>query len=69
MKGIKVGDIGTKLGFNSKDNGFLMFDHVRIPRKNMLNRFFSVEKDGSFSIRGNPKAVYQTMVETRAQII
>ena len=43
MKGIKVGDIGTKLGFNSKDNGFLMFDNVRIPRKNMLNRFFSVE--------------------------
>jgi hypothetical protein len=39
LKGIKVGDIGTKLGYNSKDNGFLMFDQVRIPRTNMLNRF------------------------------
>lgn len=26
LKGVKVGDIGTKLGYNSKDNGFLMFD-------------------------------------------
>ena len=39
LKGIKVGDIGPKLGYNSKDNGFLMFDQVRIPRTNMLNRF------------------------------
>ena len=32
MKGIKCGDIGPKLGYNSKDNGWLSFDHVRIPR-------------------------------------
>lgn len=32
MKGIKCGDIGPKLGYNSKDNGWLSFDQVRIPR-------------------------------------
>lgn len=65
LKGIKVGDIGPKLGYNSKDNGWLMFDQVRIPRTNMLNRFSYIDKDGSFELRGNPKAIYQTMVEIR----
>jgi len=34
--GIKVGEIGTKLGMNASNNGFLGFDNVRIPRENML---------------------------------
>ena len=36
-KGVKVGDIGPKLGYNGKDNGWLMLDNVRIPRTNMLS--------------------------------
>ena len=32
LPGIKVGDLGTKLGYNSKDNGWLMFNQVRVPR-------------------------------------
>jgi len=58
LKGVKVGDIGPKLGYNSKDNGWLMFDQVRIPRTNQLCRFAYIAKDGSFELRGNPKAVY-----------
>jgi acyl-CoA oxidase len=69
LKGIKVGDIGPKLGYNSKDNGWIMFDQVRIPRTNMLARFAFIDKDGSFELRGNPKAIYQTMVEIRYQIV
>ena len=61
-KGIQVGDIGPKLGYNTKDNGWLIFDHVRVPRTNMLSRFAYIDKDGSLEIRGNPKAIYQTMV-------
>jgi acyl-CoA oxidase len=34
LKGIQVGDIGPKFGYNSKDNGWLIFDQVRIPRTN-----------------------------------
>jgi len=34
--GIKIGEIGTKLGMNATNNGFLGFDKVRIPRENML---------------------------------
>jgi len=39
MKGIKTGDIGPKLGYHGKDNGWATFDQVRIPRENMLQKF------------------------------
>ena len=32
MPGVKCGDMGPKLGFHNKDNGWLSFDQVRIPR-------------------------------------
>ena len=35
-KGVTVGDIGLKFGYEMLDNGFLRFDHVRIPRDQML---------------------------------
>jgi len=46
------------LGYNSKDNGWLIFNELRIPRSNMLSRFAYIAKDGSFELRGNPKALY-----------
>lgn len=36
--GITVGDIGPKFGYGTMDNGFLRFNHVRIPRENMVMR-------------------------------
>ena len=39
MPGIKSGDMGPKMGYNSKDNGWLTFDHVRIPRDQLLQKF------------------------------
>jgi len=44
LPGITVGDIGMKFGngaYNSMDNGVLRFDHVRIPRNQMLMRLVS----------------------------
>lgn len=42
LPGIKVGDIGAKLGLNAVNNGFLGFDHVRIPRNQLLMRHAQV---------------------------
>ena len=39
LPGIRVGDIGPKFGYNGVDNGFLSFNHVRVPHDNMLARF------------------------------
>lgn len=36
LPGIKVGEIGAKLGMNGTNNGFLGFEQVRIPREHML---------------------------------
>ena len=38
LPGITIGDIGMKFGngaYNATDNGFVRFDHVRIPRGQM----------------------------------
>ena len=69
LKGVQVGDIGPKFGYQGVDNGWLIFDHVRIPRTNMLSRYAYISKYGDFELRGNPKGIYQTMVEIRWQII
>ncbi len=36
LPGITTGDLGPKIGYVSKDNGWAAFDNVRIPRTNML---------------------------------
>jgi acyl-CoA oxidase len=36
MPGVKTGDMGPKLGYHGKDNGWATFDQVRIPRDQML---------------------------------
>jgi acyl-CoA oxidase len=46
MAGIEMGDIGPKLGYNSKDNGFMLFKNVRIPKSNMLKRYAEVDTEG-----------------------
>ena len=34
--GIECGDLGPKIGYHSKDNGWASFNQVRIPRTDML---------------------------------
>ena len=31
-RGVTLGDIGPKIGYNTMDNGYAIFDHVRLPR-------------------------------------
>eukprot|EP01017_Pseudomicrothorax_dubius_P048973 TRINITY_DN9029_c0_g1_i1.p1 TRINITY_DN9029_c0_g1~~TRINITY_DN9029_c0_g1_i1.p1 ORF type:complete len:674 (+),score=138.82 TRINITY_DN9029_c0_g1_i1:118-2139(+) len=69
LKGITVGDIGPKLAWNIKDNGYLRFDNVRIPRCNMLRRYAKVTKEGEFVKRAkNPKIAYATMMLVRCTL-
>ena len=69
MKGIKLGDIGPKYGFNTKDNGYALFDNVRIPRDNMLMRFAKVNKNGEYVKAANDKIGYATMMKVRSYIV
>ncbi|CAB3399918.1 unnamed protein product [Caenorhabditis bovis] len=69
LKGIRLGDIGPKLGINGSDNGFMLFDNVRIPRKNMLMRYSKVLPDGTYVAPAHAKLGYGTMVFVRSIMI
>jgi acyl-CoA oxidase len=45
LPGIYIGDIGPKFGYNTTDNGYMLFDHVKVPHFNQLARFAKVEAD------------------------
>ena len=42
--------MGPKLGYMEKDNGWMTFDHVRIPRDQMLMKLMEVSREGEVSI-------------------
>lgn len=67
MPGVEVGAIGPKFGYNSVDNGFLRFDHVRIPRADMFMKYAKVSREGRYSPppKDNAKSAYVTMVFVR----
>lgn len=69
LPGIKVGDIGTKLGMNATNNGYLGFNNVRIPRKNMLMKNNKVLKDGTYIKSPSEKLTYGTMMFVRVVIV
>lgn len=46
---VTVEDMGYKMGVNGVDNAKLSFDHVRVPRENLLNKFSDVDEDGNFT--------------------
>jgi acyl-CoA oxidase len=48
LPGVLIGDCGHKSGLNGIDNGFLMFDQVRIPKDNLLDRISGVDENGKF---------------------
>lgn len=35
-------------GYASTDNGFARFDHIRIPKENMLSKFAQVTDEGEY---------------------
>ncbi|XP_078398769.1 acyl-coenzyme A oxidase-like protein isoform X2 [Cetorhinus maximus] len=53
--GVTVIDMMHKEGLNGVDNGILVFDNVRIPKENLLDKFGSVSENG----------VYESPIEDR----
>ncbi|MCU1526312.1 MAG: acyl-CoA dehydrogenase [Frondihabitans sp.] len=68
LPGIGGEDDGLKGGLNGIDNGRLHFDHVRVPRTNLLNRYGDVAADGSYSSAiASPGRRFFTMIGTLVQ--
>ncbi|HLS73519.1 MAG TPA: acyl-CoA dehydrogenase [Actinomycetaceae bacterium] len=49
LPGVGGRDDGPKGGLNGVDNGQLWFDHVRVPRTNLLSRYGQVAPDGTYT--------------------
>jgi len=68
LPGIGGEDDGLKGGLNGIDNGRLHFDHVRIARTNLLNRYGSVAENGAYSSPiESPGRRFFTMLGTLVQ--
>ncbi len=66
--GVRIEDDGRKMGLNGVDNGRIWFDHVRVPRTALLNRFADVTPEGVYeSAIENPNRRFFTMLGTLVQ--
>ncbi|KAG0247460.1 hypothetical protein BG011_001449, partial [Mortierella polycephala] len=69
LPGVLIKDQGPKQGAISMDNGYARFNHVRIPRENMLMRFSQVSREGVYSKPIHPKLAYGGMTAVRTTLI
>ncbi|KIM82062.1 hypothetical protein PILCRDRAFT_820972 [Piloderma croceum F 1598] len=71
LSGILLGDIGPKAmgGFPATDNGYAIFDHVKIPRENMLSHFAQVTAEGKYIQPPHAKLSYSGMLYIRSNMI
>ncbi|ORZ33159.1 acyl-CoA dehydrogenase/oxidase [Catenaria anguillulae PL171] len=69
-QGIKLMDLGPKIGFNVMDNGILYLTNVRVPRTHLLGKSLSVSANGT-SVRpvAPPALLYKTLLQMRAGIV
>ena len=49
LPGVTTSDCGHKGGLAGVDNGRIVFDDVRVPRQNLLNRYGQVDEGGAYS--------------------
>lgn len=68
MPGVSIYELGPKVfqGMLGADTGALRFNHVRVPRKQMLARNAQVTRDGQYIPPKNMKHSYGSMVTVRA---
>ncbi|QLY27735.1 acyl-CoA dehydrogenase [Nocardia huaxiensis] len=65
LPGVTTSDCGLKGGLPGVDNGRILFDQVRIPRENLLNRYADVAEDGTYSSEiENPSRRFFTTLGT-----
>ncbi|HZA10849.1 acyl-CoA dehydrogenase [Mycobacterium sp.] len=65
LPGVTTSDCQYKGGLPGVDNGRIVFDHVRVPRDNLLNKYGDVARDGSYSSPiENPNRRFFTMLGT-----
>jgi len=66
--GVRIEDCGEKMGLNGVDNGRIWFDHVRVAREALLNRYCDVSPEGVYtSAIESPNRRFFTMIGNLVQ--
>ena len=73
LDGVRIEDCGPKLGLDGVDNGRIWFDHVRVPRENLLDRYATVSEDGTYhsDIESSTKRFFKmlgTLIQGRISV-
>ena len=70
MPGVRAGDCGTKFGRNGLDNGWIQFNHVKVPHSSMLSKYSKVDPEtGTYSQRGRKQLQYGALIGGRAIMV
>ncbi|EXJ95190.1 hypothetical protein A1O1_00309 [Capronia coronata CBS 617.96] len=70
LDGIVIGDIGPKYGYPAMDNGYMLFNHFRVPHSALLAGYSGVDSESWMYIKPkNPAVVYGSLTFVRAQIV
>jgi acyl-CoA oxidase len=71
LSGIRLGDLGNKMGDNANDTGFMLLENVRIPRTHLLSKYRTVNAEGKFVdlVKSDSKVHYTTMMTARANMV
>ena len=70
LPNIHIGDVGPKLGYNTMDTAYMLFNRLKVPHGAMLSRFSSVEpQTGDYQRKGSPTSAYATMTHVRSVIV
>ncbi|CEG64603.1 Putative Acyl-coenzyme A oxidase [Rhizopus microsporus] len=66
---IRVGDIGTKVGHQGTDNGWIQFHKARVSRKNMMSKWARIDRHGTYQPAPNPAVMYATLIPERLGLV
>ena len=69
MRGVSVGDCGAKMGRDGIDNGWIRFDHVRIPREQMMMKHSQVSVSGEYTKPPRAELAYGALLGGRASMV
>ncbi|SMR60979.1 unnamed protein product [Zymoseptoria tritici ST99CH_3D1] len=70
LPNIYAGDIGPKFGYNTMDNGYLLFNKVKVPHDAMLAKFSAVDpKTSKYLKPASPSLIYGTLTWVRSTIV
>ncbi|EGV61818.1 fatty-acyl coenzyme A oxidase [Yamadazyma tenuis] len=69
MPGVTVGDIGSKMGREGIDNGWIQFSNVKIPRFFMLQKYAKVDSNGNVEQAALNQLSYSALLGGRVVMV